>query len=340
MKQKSIAPVIVGRGMAGQAILKSLAVVAQADPELHLLPAKFVSRGSPLRSYISDNAQNVLFVANPSGLHARYIAEGERAQFDAIVSDKPVCVLPEEIEILEKIRVPVTVFHGYRAMWGTKKIKQMIEAGDLGDLLAFEARYWQSSSALAALANAPEKRPWKNDPKLNGPSDTLIDLGSHVVDICLYLMADRPAEGRCWLSYRNSLAPHRDTHVHLWLCFENERSALASISKTVHGATNNFEYTIIGTRATATWRFLRPDEIEHGIGNRTFTIRRSEANASSGSSPFHGLGWLEGYVEITRQTLRQVAGLASLPVPTLKESVAVMDVLLKTRFTEERRPHF
>jgi predicted dehydrogenase len=328
MKSKPIAPVLVGRGMAGQAILKSLAIVSQTDPEVHLLPVRLAARGTPLRSYVSDQCENVLFLANPSGLHAQYIVEGERAKFSAIASDKPVCVRPEELALLREITVPVTVFHGYRAMWGTRTVKNLIEAGDLGDVLGFESRYWQSSSASVALNRTPEKRPWKNDPQLNGPYDALTDLGSHVVDICMHLMEERPEETKCWLFYWNSDAPHRDTHVHLHMKFPRDRRALASISKTIHGATNNFEYTIIGSRGTATWRFLQPDEVELGSGNRTSIIRRDAANSSSGTAPFHGLGWLEGYVEITRQTLRHASGLPSAPVPTLKEALAVMDVLL------------
>jgi predicted dehydrogenase len=328
MKTEPIVPVLVGRGMAGQAILKSLAVVSQTDSELSLLPARLVPRGGQPISYTSDQVENVLFIANPSGLHAQQIIDGSHGNFAAIVTDKPVCIRPEEIPLLQNIQVPVTVFHGYRVMWGTRTIKDMIDAGELGEVFSFESRYWQSSSAQTALSGAPEKKSWKNDLKLNGPFDTLTDLGSHVVDICLFLMADKPVESRRWLSYQNSLAPYRDTHVHLLLKFAGDRRAIASISRTMHGATNNFEYTVIGTKGAATWRFLQPDEVEFGSGNRTSIIRRTTTGESSGSLPFHGLGWLEGYVEVTRQTLRLVSGLASLPVPTLQEALAAMDVLL------------
>jgi predicted dehydrogenase len=314
--------------MAGQAIVKSLAIVSQTDPELDLLPVRLATRGTPLRSYTADAVENVLFLANPSGLHARGIVEGAQAGFRAIATDKPVCVRAAELSLLQDVASAVTVFHGYRVMWGTRTIKNMIEAGDLGEIFGFESRYWQSSSAQMALMGTTEKRLWKNDLQLNGPSDALTDLGSHVVDVCLYLMADRPVESTCWMSYCNSGAPHRDTHVHLCLKFAGNRRAFASISKTVHGATNDFEYTVLGAKGTATWRFLQPDEVEYGSGNHTSIIRRDASNASTGMAPFHGLGWLEGYVEITRQTLRQASGLASVPVPTLRESLAAMHVLL------------
>jgi len=336
MRTNAIAPVVVGRGMAGQAILKSLAIVSQTDLELNLLPARLLHRGDPLASYCSDESLNVAFLASPSGLHAQQIIEASNANYQAIAVDKPVCVRSEELLLLRNIQLPVTVFHGYRTMWGTKTIKEMIDSGELGEVFGFECRYWQSSSAQAALSGAPEKRSWKNDPQLNGPFDALTDLGSHAVDICLHLMKDRPVESRCWLSHQNEATPDRDTHIHLLMLFSADRRAIASISKTLHGATNGFEYTVVGTKAAATWRFLQPDEIEFGCGNRTSIIRRQAPCPSSGSSPFHGLGWLEGYVEITRQTLRIAAGLESSPVPTLAESLTVIEVLLNSHSWNSR----
>lgn len=328
MQNEMITPVLVGQGMAGQAILKSLAIVSQMDSDLGIFPVQIVPRGAALNSYISSGSTSVLFLASPSGLHAQQIIEGDQAGFHAIAVDKPVCVRPREIESLSNIQTHVTVFHGYRALWGTQTIKQMIDAGELGEIFSFEARYWQSTSARSALDNIPERRTWKNNLDLNGPSDALADLGSHVVDICLFLMADLPVKCRCWRSYRNAAAPYRDTHVHLSMKFPGDRNALASISKTAHGATNSFEYTIMGTRGTATWRFLNPDEIQWGSSNCMTTIRKENNSPSSGTAPFHGLGWLEGYVEITRQTLRYALRLDCSPVPNLKESLAVMQTLL------------
>jgi predicted dehydrogenase len=328
MKIMPISPVVVGRGMAGNAILQSLSIVSNTDRDLEVLPVRLVERGTPLRSYLTPRTSNVLFLANPSGLHAKFLADGAEAGFCAILVDKPVCVLPHEIGPLRRLSLPVSVYHGYRTMWGTRTVKKLIESGELGEVFAFESRYWQSSSTRAAMKGPPSKRAWKNDEHLNGPWDALTDLGSHIVDICLYLMADKPIASHCWITRRNAAAAHRDTHVHLQLKFPDDRRAFASISKTVHGATNDLEYTVIGTRGAATWRFLQPDEVAVGSGNRISLLRRETPNVSSGTLPFHAFGWIEGYVDITRQTLRRLSGFAAIEVPTLKESLDVMDILL------------
>jgi predicted dehydrogenase len=161
----------------------------------------------------------------------------------------------------------------------------------------------------------------------------LIDNGCHWVDLAIYLMGEPARRGTAWLSYVNAEAPHRDTHVHLDLFFSGDRPARASISKTVHGAGNEFEITVIGSRRSASWAFLRPDVIEIGDGATRSALHRKDVSAGSGTRAFHGLGWLEGYVEIIRQTLLGLLGGSTAAVPTLAEGLQVM----RTIFSLERR---
>ncbi len=329
----TLTPVVMGRGMAGQAMRKSLAVVGSMHPELAIQPALDAERGRPLDAIGRECANRVLLVANPHALHAAAIAEGFRAGFRAIIAEKPACVSIEQLATLDGIAIPVSICHGYRVMWGPRTIRQMIVANELGRIVALDGRGWQSSAAQRALDPSPNFQLWKNDPTLSGPSDVLIDNGSHWVDLATYLMGEPARKGTVWLSYVNAEAPHRDTHVHLDLLFSENRPARVSISKTVHGAGNDFEFTVIGSRRSATWAFLRPDVIEVGDAGTRTTLHRKDVSIGSGSRPFHSLGWLEGYVEIIRQTLLGLIGKSTAAIPTLAEGLQVM----KTIFTLEKR---
>jgi len=329
-----ISPVVIGRGQAGQAMLRSLAIVGLMHPELEIRPAVQAERGRPLHAVSRGLENPVLLVANPHALHAATIIEGVKVGFKAIIAEKPACVSPEQLATLEGIQIPVSICHGYRVMWGPRTVRHMIAANDLGRIIALDGRCWQSSAAQRALDPAPNFQLWKNDPALSGPSDALIDNGSHWIDLATFLMGEPAQRGSAWVSYINAEAPHRDTHVHLDLVFSEARQARASISKTVHGAGNDLEFTVIGSRRSASWRFLRPDEIEIGDGAERKTIHRKDTSMGSGSRPFHGLGWLEGYVEIIRQTLLGLAGKNTAAVPTLAEGLQVMNTI----FLLEREP--
>lgn len=108
-----------------------------------------------------------------------------------------------------------------------------------------------------------------------------------------------------WRSFINAEAPHRDTHVHLHFNFRGEKRGFGSISKTVHGAPNQFEISIIGSKKFASWKFIEPDLIKLGESAVRSFIPRQTTEMGSQHWPFHGLGWLEGYVEIIQSALKK-----------------------------------
>ena len=83
---------------------------------------------------------------------------------------------------------------------------------------------------------------------LSGESDVLFDIGSHWVDAALYLASEKPGKVNLWKSFVNAESTHRDTHVNIMMEFSKGLRAMGSVSKTVHGATNEFEISIIGEK--------------------------------------------------------------------------------------------
>ena len=323
-----VQPFILGRGMSALAIRKALSIIDIVDPEIDVREPVQLQRSQPLGGLVTDSESALLCIGNPHGLHAQAILEGEEAGFRHIVAEKPACVTAEDIPRLRGVSSNVAVLHGYRQMWGTRAIKSMIDRGDLGELLSIEGRYWQSGAAqLAFDEDPPNDKAWKNDNKLNGPYDAVVDIGSHWIDLVIALAGERPQSTRLWLSYMNAPAPHRDTHVHAYLEFSSLRS-MGSVSRTCHGHGNEIDVTVIGKERSASWSFARPDEVKIGRG-REMTVRpRKAARYGSQQPPFHGVGWLEGYTEIIHNFLIRKSGREADPVPTLEESLVVMDVIL------------
>jgi predicted dehydrogenase len=325
-----ITPFILGSGRAASAILESLGVLAIARPAVSVLPPRRLKRGESFD--VGDAVNPVLFIATPHALHAPSILKGDRAGFRLIVCDKPVAISAQQIESLRSVTTPVAVCHGYRQMWGVQTLKEMIDAGDFGEIISIEGRYWQSSTAASALGGNIAQS-WKNDPALSGPADALVDIGTHWVDAALFLAGELPHEVTLWLSYANAPAPHRDTHVHLQMAFPRGTRALCSISKTVHGAPNHFEINVIGSKQYACWKFLEADQIEIGIGTERRYLTRDRSDLGSGHWPHHGLGWIEGYIEIIYQAVKGIDGTAA-DYPTLAQNLEVMTLLLSAH----RRP--
>jgi predicted dehydrogenase len=315
--------------MAGQALERAVGIVGTLEDDLEILPATFATRGTALKAYIkADAALNLLCIANPHGLHVATLIEGVTAGYQAALVEKPVAVSREDVEKIRSIKIPVGVCHGYRMMWGPQTMKSICARGDIGELFAIEGRYVQSSSAQAALsAHSSARHTWKNTPTLSGPSDALFDLGSHWADLAVFLAGESPNSAQAKRFFVNSSAAHRDSHVHLDLQFASGVVARSTISKTFHGMANTLEVSLLGSKGALTWHFLNPDEIMVGQGGSYSVLRRTDSEFGSCQRPFHALGWLEGYIEIARQTVRAAIGRPASPVPSLNEQAGLFEVL-------------
>jgi|GEM_PF-1001006 len=327
-----LVPYFLGSGKASEAMKKSLAILQVLEPDLKIAPFRTIARGEPmpdLASDLSNSKTPVLFIANPHGLHAQAILDGVKAGFPAIVTEKPACVNLEEVHALKSVSIPVAVAHVYRQTWGIRTIRQMIEAGELGEIIALEGRYWQSSAAQRALANSSsstaQSKSWKNDARLSGGYDTFLDLGTHWADLAAYLMGEPRFDGQVWLSNHNAEAPHRDTYVQAVLQFSGGRRAFGSISKTIHGAGNQHEWQVIGSKSSVAWSFLNPDELIVGRGGSRTTLFRQDQSLGSRQAAFHGMGWIEGYVEIIRALIGELKDGKPADYPTLRWSLEVLE---------------
>ena len=146
----------------------------------------------------------------------------------------------------------------------------------------------------------------------------------------LHLWHWQPAHFGC-KPYRLSFCRkkvHRDTHVHLTIDFQGGSRALGSISKTVHGSPNHFEINLIGSRRYASWNFMNPDVVEISEGAVRSFRGRTDMTLGSRHWPHHGLGWIEGYIEIIHQALLGLSGVKPVSYPTLEENLLILETLL------------
>lgn len=322
----TITPLILGSGRAGDAFAKSFACLNLLKPNLKIAHSIFLNRGCSLASEMKKYEHPLLCISNPHGLHAETILEADLAGFDGILCEKPACVNLAEVQKLRQVKTPTAVMHGYRQMWGLQTIKQMLGDGKFGELISIEGRYWQSSATVKAT-----QKGWKDDTRLSGEFDTYLDIGTHWVDAANYLIGSNPTRIKGWRSYINSESPHRDSHIQLAMDYPKGR-AFGSISKTYHGAGNHFEVNVIGAKMSATWEFLKPDEIFIGEGKDRRVMSRKESEIGSQQPPHHGMGWLEGYIEIASRLLGEVYEGKKLEYPRLSENLDTIEGMLKAEW--------
>jgi predicted dehydrogenase len=328
----TITPLILGTGRAGQAIAKSLACLKVMYPELDLEMPVWLERSAQLASERKKYEQPLLCIANPHGLHAASILEADRVRYPAIVCEKPACVNLHELELLKSITSPTAVLHVYRQTWGIQTLKRMIMEENFGDIITMEGRYWQASTAERALSNIPAAQGWKDDTRLSGEYDVYLDIATHWIDTVSFLYGHKPEGIRGWRSFVNAASSHRDSHVQLNVQYPNSGRAFGSISKAVHGATNHFEVNVLGSKLSATWKFEQPDEIFIGEGRDRRVLTRKETSQGSHNPPHHGMGWLEGYIEIIENLVRHAFRGETRPYPELQETLRNLEPMLRAEW--------
>lgn len=327
-------PLILGSGLSGQAFYEALTVLRLRNPQWGLDVPQFISRGTDLKSLISDVGPSVLCVANPHGLHAEALLQIANIPTAWVVCDKPAAINLKQVEDLARADQSVAVSHGYRMMWGVQELKRRLVEGEFGDLISIEGRYWQSSFATRALqTNPPPEKEWKNDRRLSGDHDVLMDLGTHYLDLLSFLMGNLPSQLSVEQSYINSPAPHRDSTIFIQGRWGRVRG-FGSVTKAFHGAGNDLEISISGARQSGTWNNQRADEIKIGRGSETIFVQR-QGRGISGHPPFHGLGWAEGYIGVlseffARKFENKMSFKAWDAYPTLSENRMVIEALLKS----------
>lgn len=130
-----------------------------------------------------------IVIATPSALHARQAIQALEAG-KAVFCQKPLGRnLKETIEVVkaaQKADKLLGVDYSYRFTNGIKALKNIIDQGKLGKIYKVEAVFHN--------AYGPDKS-WFYDPALSG-GGCLIDLGTHLIDLMMYLFNSPSLEVR------------------------------------------------------------------------------------------------------------------------------------------------
>ena len=142
-----------------------------------------VASAPDLPSLLADPRIAGVIITTPNEQHLPVAREAARAG-KHIYTEKPIASTLEEgleIEVLEKSHgVTVTVGHSARLMAGIRRMREMIDAGELGRVAFMEANF----SNERALELTPQTWRWY---KTKAPGGPLSQLAIHQFDVLHYL---------------------------------------------------------------------------------------------------------------------------------------------------------
>ena len=254
---------------------------------------------------VADPAIGLFDNGGPNSLHAEpTIAAAEAGKH--VLCEKPLGRdAAESYEIWRRVEA-TGVKHlcgfNYRFVPAVRLARELLEAGDLGEVVHFRARYLQSWGW-----DAPPS--WRFDSEVAG-SGALGDLGAHIVDLARYLVGEPTSISAAVRTFVEG----RQVDDAFVATVELEGGAIGTLeaSRLARGRINQNTFEVNGSRGSLSFDVERLNELqvadESGMFRRILVTEPSHPFMDLWWPPGHIVGWGDTFTHEIRHLLQAVAG--------------------------------
>ena len=245
----------------------------------------FAGHVTDWRAIIADDRIGLFDNVGPNDFHAApTIAAAEAGKH--VICEKPLGRdADESYETWQRVQaagVKHMCAFNYRFVPAVRLAREMIEAGELGDIHHFRGAYLQDWGATDAAV-------WRFDRAVAG-SGALGDLGAHVIDLARYLVGEITSVG----ARTHTFQPGREVDDAFEAAVRFSGGAVGTIEATrfATGRKNAFAWEINGSKGSLAFDLERLNELQISIGTDGFRTRL----VSEADDPFWGWWWPHGHM--------------------------------------------
>jgi predicted dehydrogenase len=300
---------------------------------------------APDRAYADYREMAAREAARPDGVEAVVIVTPNHLHYSVskafleagidVICDKPLSTtLAEARELVALAAAKGLVFAvtlnntGYPMV---RQAREMIAAGELGELRVVHAAYIQDWLTNPIDAAGQKQAEWRTDPARAGASACLADIGVHAHNLALFVSGLELDSVSADLT---TFVPGRrlDDNAHVLLRFANGARGALLASQVAVGNLNNLSVKVYGTKAGLEWCGEEPELLRFNpYGEPTRLLRRggpgntADALEASRIPGGHPEGYVEGFANLYLGAAELVAarraGRAPLPFAALTPTV-------------------
>jgi predicted dehydrogenase len=225
-----------------------------------------------------------------------------------VICDKPLTVSLAEAKkmkaVVDKSDRIFALTHNYTAYPLVRRMREMVQGGDLGEIRLVQVEYPQDWLTEATEATGNKQAEWRVDPKRSGAGGALGDIGTHAFNLADFVTGIDLAELSADLS---SFGKGRalDDNAQVMLRYANGARGALWVSQVAAGEENELRLRVYGTKGGVNWLQSNPNRMiwtPFGKSPRIVTRGGPDSGDAAGRvtrvPPGHPEGYLEGFATI------------------------------------------
>ncbi|MEX2172969.1 MAG: Gfo/Idh/MocA family oxidoreductase [Pirellulaceae bacterium] len=202
-------------------------------------------------------------VATPNHTHFDIAKAAVEAGFN-VICDKPMTFDLAQAEALaeavDRAGVVFAVSHNYTGYPLVRQAREMILAGELGEINAIRSTYIQGWLRTRLEASDQKQAAWRTDPSKSGAAGCFGDIATHAYNLGRYMTGLLPSEISCHLKSFEQ-GRQLDDYGTAVIKFQNGALGTVTASQISHGRENDVSIEIDGTLGAIQWRQEEPNAL-------------------------------------------------------------------------------
>jgi predicted dehydrogenase len=260
-------------------------------------------------------------IATPNHMHFEIAKAFAEAGFN-VVCDKPMTfdlAQAEELaKVVQRTGVVFAVTHNYTGYPLVRQARDMVKAGELGEINAVRAFYVQGWLRTRLEKEGQKQAGWRTDPKKSGSAGCFGDIGTHAYNLARFITGLLPEQVSCHLKTFES-GRALDDYGTAVLRFANGGLGTVTASQISHGRENELWIEVDGTKGAIEWHQEEPNKMllrvngkPHQLYTRAGGPYLGQTAAASTRLPSgHPEAFLEAFANIYTAAFNDMAARAS-----------------------------
>ena len=179
-----------------------------------------------------------------------------------VICDKPLTVSLAEAkkmrDAVEKSGLVFALTHNYTGYPLVRRMREMVRAGELGEIRLVQAEYPQDWLTGAPESAGNKQAEWRVDPKRSGAGGALGDIGTHAYNLADYVTGLELAELAADLTSFGA-GRRLDDNAQILLRYANGARGAIWASQVAPGNENGLMLRVYGTKGGLHWRQDNPN---------------------------------------------------------------------------------